>query len=114
MVDLSLVKYQVEKLSAIMSCPTAMMNSDVYREESSCHDQIGHVNDDDDEETEEDTKAYYPKQAENEKYECELGILRVVEFSVRVVVGHPIVGGVTARVGLGVSYACTDGQHNST
>ena len=48
MVDLSLVKYQVEKLSAIMSCPTAMMNSDVYREESSCHDQIGYANDDDD------------------------------------------------------------------
>jgi hypothetical protein len=34
MVDLSLVKYHVEKLSAIMSCPTAMMNSDVCRERS--------------------------------------------------------------------------------
>ena len=34
MVDLSLVKYQVEKLSAVMSCPTAMMNSDVCRERS--------------------------------------------------------------------------------
>jgi hypothetical protein len=34
MVDLSLVKYHVEKLSAVMSCPTAMMNSDVCRERS--------------------------------------------------------------------------------
>jgi len=34
MVDLSLVKYQVEKLSAMISCPTAMMNSDVCSEGS--------------------------------------------------------------------------------
>ena len=51
--------------------------------------------------------SYYPKQAEDEKDERELGILRVVELSVCVVVRDTIVGE-TAGVGLGISYAPID------